>query len=124
MSATRLTSNFALSVFMRVGTATLETVLSRKAQGFHSLMGAPDPVATTGILSWPATGTVGTNPVDGEGATTASTLASPATWRRSETACSREFAMSAGVILTLYRLPHVSAKPQGSLIVFAARFTT
>src|SRR5713101_3822343 len=123
MSATRLTSNFALSVRIRGGTATLDTVLSRKAQGFHSLIGAAEPVAMMGILSWPATGTMGTYPVDGDGATTASTPASLAACRKRDTACSREFAMSPVVILSLYRAPHLSANPPASLIAFAARFT-
>src|SRR6266542_3507875 len=119
---TRLTSNFAMSVRIRGGTATLDTVLSRKAQGFHSLIGAAEPVAMMGILSWPATGTMGTYPVDGDGATTASTLASAAACRRRDTACSRELAMSPVVIFTLYRAPHLSANPPASLIAFAARF--
>src|SRR5215813_4893917 len=101
MMAMRLRSNFALSVRMKVGTATLETVLIRKAHGFHSLIGAAEPVAMTGTLSCPATGTIGTYPVDGEGPITARMVESPAACRRRETACSRELAMSPVVILSL-----------------------
>src|SRR5688500_2499251 len=100
MRARRSRSNFAFRVRMRVGTATLETVLIRKAHGFHSLIGAPEPVEMMGTLSWPATGTIGTYPVDGDGATTARTVESPAACRNKETACSRELAMSPVVILS------------------------
>jgi hypothetical protein len=53
-------SNFPLSVRMKLGTATLETVLIRNDHGFHSLMGAAEPVAMIGTLSCAATGTIGT----------------------------------------------------------------
>src|SRR5918996_2686585 len=123
MRAIFLTSNLPFRVFMRVGTATLDTVLIRNDQGFHSLIGAAEPVARIGILSCPATGTIGTYPVEGDGATTARTEASAAAWRRSDTACSREFAISDVVIRSLYFPPHLSVNPPASLMVLPARFT-
>jgi hypothetical protein len=69
-------------------------MVTRKAYGFHFLMGTAEPVAMTGILTWPATGSMAAKPVDGVEPSTASTVRSSAAFRSPAMACSWELAMS------------------------------
>src|SRR6266705_6494093 len=113
--ATRFGLNFSLKTFKKCGAATGVAMVTRKAYGFHFLMGTADPVAMIGIFTWPATGSIAANPVEGVEPSTASTLGSSAAFLSPAIACSRELAMSHTVSLMVYVLPQVSVNPPASL---------